>query len=257
MIRYNAAHRGAETDTVPHTDRLGIPVVAHTALRWGALMQATPDDPPGFVPPPAPAWYRFALQSPSVAVVLAAPEGREELEEDLTFLDVKGPLAAEEYERLAENGRRVRRQRGRFRARIAVGQPSSLRQGSIRPRHFRGKEADVFAELQLHPVDLGQETGNRGPVIHRVGFRLAEVGDLLLEPGDTVQGRLQLLVIRIHSFSAHSSVLPAQRREEAARPPATPAQNTGGAAGCSPHGPSLAGRPSYSSSRIGSRSSRT
>jgi hypothetical protein len=156
MIRYNAAHRGAETDIVPHTDRLGIPVVAHSALRWGALMKATPDDPPGFVPPPAPAWYRFALQSPSVAVVLAAPESREELDEDLTVLDVKGPLASEEYERLAENGRRVRRQRGRFRARIAVGQPSSLRQGSIRPRHFRGKEAEVLADLQLHPVDLGQ-----------------------------------------------------------------------------------------------------
>jgi predicted aldo/keto reductase-like oxidoreductase len=114
MIRYNAAHRGAETDVFPHTDRLGLPVVTYTSLRWGALMRATPDDPPGFVPPPAPAWYRFVLQSPSVAVALASPESREELEEDLTVLEAAGPLSAEAYEQLAEHGRRVRRHGGAF-----------------------------------------------------------------------------------------------------------------------------------------------
>src|SRR5205085_1186588 len=60
MIRYNAAHRGAETDVFPVTDALGLPVVVYTCLRWGALMRSTPDDPPGFVPPRALAWYRFA-----------------------------------------------------------------------------------------------------------------------------------------------------------------------------------------------------
>jgi predicted aldo/keto reductase-like oxidoreductase len=114
MIRYNAAHRGAETDVFPHTDRLGLPVVAYTALRWGALLRPTPDDPPGFVPPPPPAWYRFALQSPSVTVALTAPESRGELEEDLTVLQAQGPLSAEEYERLAQHGRRVRKHGGAF-----------------------------------------------------------------------------------------------------------------------------------------------
>ncbi len=33
LIRYNAAHRGAETDSFPHTDRLGLPGAAYTALR--------------------------------------------------------------------------------------------------------------------------------------------------------------------------------------------------------------------------------
>ena len=113
MIRYNAAHRGAETDIFPTTDALGLPVVAYTCLRWGALRRPTPDDPPGFVVPRAPAWYRFALQSPSVTVALASPEGREELEEDLTVLGA-GPLAEQEYERLAEHGRRVRRHAGSF-----------------------------------------------------------------------------------------------------------------------------------------------
>jgi aryl-alcohol dehydrogenase-like predicted oxidoreductase len=114
MIRYNAAHRGAETDVFPATDALGLPVVVYTCLRWGALMRPTPDDPPGFVVPRAPAWYRFALQSPSVTVALTSPESREELEEDLTVLDAPVPLPADEYERLAEHGRRVRRHGGSF-----------------------------------------------------------------------------------------------------------------------------------------------
>jgi predicted aldo/keto reductase-like oxidoreductase len=114
MIRYNAAHRGAEQDVFPITDALGLPVVVYTCLRWGALLQPTPDDPPGFVVPRAPAWYRFALQSPSVAVALMAPEDRAELEEDLTVLDAPGPLSDEEYQRLAEHGQRVRRHAGSF-----------------------------------------------------------------------------------------------------------------------------------------------
>ncbi len=114
MIRYNAAHRGAETDVFPVTDARGLPAVVYTCLRWGALLRPTPDDPPGFVLPRAPAWYRFALQSPSVTVALASPETREELEEDLTVLGATGPLSDEEFERLAEHGRRVRRHGGSF-----------------------------------------------------------------------------------------------------------------------------------------------
>jgi predicted aldo/keto reductase-like oxidoreductase len=114
MIRYNAAHRGAETEVFPVTDALGMPVVVYTCLRWGALLRRTPDDPPGYEPPRAPLWYRFALQSDSVAVALMAPESRAELEEDLTVLDAREPLAPEEYERLAARGRRVRRHAGKF-----------------------------------------------------------------------------------------------------------------------------------------------
>ena len=87
MIRYNAAHRGAETAIFPVTDALGMPVIAYTALRWGALLRPTPDDPPGFVVPPAPDWYRFVLQSPSVTVALMAPHDRTELEEDLAVFE--------------------------------------------------------------------------------------------------------------------------------------------------------------------------
>ena len=114
MIRYNAAHRGAEKEVFPVTDALRLPVVTYTALRWGALPQPTADDPPGFVVPRPPEWYRFVLQSPSVAVALMAPDGRAELEENLAALDAPGPLAPEEYARLAEHGQRVRRHGGAF-----------------------------------------------------------------------------------------------------------------------------------------------
>jgi hypothetical protein len=43
-----------------------------------------------------------------------APNGRAELEEDLTVLDADGPLPADEYDRLAEQDRRVRRHAGGF-----------------------------------------------------------------------------------------------------------------------------------------------
>ncbi len=113
MLRYNAAHRGAEREVFPITDPLRMPVIAYTALRWGALLRPTPSDPPGFTVPRAPDWYRFVLQSPSVAVALAAPNSRAELEEDLQVLRL-GPLSASEYELLAGHGERVRRHGGRF-----------------------------------------------------------------------------------------------------------------------------------------------
>ena len=113
MIRYNAAHRGAEREVFPVSDELAMPVIAYTATRWGALARPTPSDPPGFLVPAAPDWYRFVLQSPSVAVVLAAPYSRSELEQDLAVLG-QGPLSAEEYEALAQHGDRVRKHAGNF-----------------------------------------------------------------------------------------------------------------------------------------------
>jgi aryl-alcohol dehydrogenase-like predicted oxidoreductase len=115
MIRYNAAHRGAERDVFPVTLPRGLPIIAYTALRWGALLRVTPDDPPGFVVPRAPDWYRFVLQNPAVAVTLAAPQSRAELDEDLRVLEAQGALGDEQYATLAAHGERVRRHAGGFR----------------------------------------------------------------------------------------------------------------------------------------------
>ncbi|HEV2245767.1 MAG TPA: aldo/keto reductase [Terriglobia bacterium] len=114
MIRYNAAHRGAEQDVFPVTERLGLPVVVYTAQRWGALRRATRDDPPGFTPPAATEWYRFALAHPAVSVVLMAPNGRQELQENLTLLDNWRAPTAAEFEVMASHGLRVRQHAGRF-----------------------------------------------------------------------------------------------------------------------------------------------
>jgi predicted aldo/keto reductase-like oxidoreductase len=115
MIRYNAAHRGAEQDVFPVTEPRRLPVIAYTALRWRALLRSTPDDPPAFLVPPACDWYRFVLQNPAVTLTLTAPQTRAELSEDLRVLDAEGPLTEEEYAILAQHGARVRRHGGTFR----------------------------------------------------------------------------------------------------------------------------------------------
>lgn len=114
MIRYNAAHLGAERDVFPVTTNRGVPVVAYTCLRWGALLRSTPEDPAGFIIPSAAAWYRFVLQHPAVTVALMGPESRRELEEDLQVLDQAERLSDEEYAPLAAHGQRVRRHAGSF-----------------------------------------------------------------------------------------------------------------------------------------------
>ncbi len=114
-MRYNGAHRGAEREVFPVTASLALPVITYTALRWGALLRPTPHDPSGFSVPRAPDWYRFVLQHPAVAVTLAAPQTRMELEEDLQVLDATAPLGNAEYAALAAHGERVRRNAGEFR----------------------------------------------------------------------------------------------------------------------------------------------
>jgi len=114
MIRYNAAHRGAETEVFPITQALGLPVISYTAVRWGALMQSTPDDPPNFTPPDAPDWYRFCLCHPGATVTLMAPDGRAELEKNLDLLDNWHGITAAEYDQLKAHGDRVHQHAGSF-----------------------------------------------------------------------------------------------------------------------------------------------
>ena len=114
MIRYNAAHRKAEEQIFPVTQARGIPVVAFTCLRWGALLKSTPDDPDDFIVPPATEWYRFVLCHPAVSVALIAPDGTDELWQNLTLLDDWRGFYAEEYAALMAHGDRVYRHAGSF-----------------------------------------------------------------------------------------------------------------------------------------------
>ena len=114
MIRYNAAHRGAERDVFPVAQERQISVVTFTGLRWKALLAGTPEDPQGFTPPSAVECYRFCLANPSVTVALAPPGNRSELDQDLALLDDWRVQENVVRESLLAHGERVRRTAGEF-----------------------------------------------------------------------------------------------------------------------------------------------
>lgn len=114
MIRYNAAHRGAERDVFPLAQENRIPVVTFTGLRWKALLARTREDPRGFTPPSAVECYRFCLANPTVSVALAAPGNRNELDQDLALLDDWHAQEGVERDNLVAHGERVRRTAGEF-----------------------------------------------------------------------------------------------------------------------------------------------
>lgn len=112
MVRYNAAHPGAETEVFPHlaprdqgpSTRPG--VVSYTATRWGGLLNPSlvPQDEPA---PRASDCYRFALTHPDVDVTLCGPKDRGELDEAFAALD-RGPMSAEELAWMKRVGKVVR-----------------------------------------------------------------------------------------------------------------------------------------------------
>ncbi|MEW6719864.1 MAG: aldo/keto reductase [Thermodesulfobacteriota bacterium] len=109
MIRYNAAHPGAEEDIFPHLALRRPAVVAYTATAWRKLLRS-PRGWTGKVPT-AGDCYRFCLTGPHVDVVLAGPRSVAELRENLAAMD-KGPLPAAEMEEMRAFGRAVRKSGG-------------------------------------------------------------------------------------------------------------------------------------------------
>lgn len=112
MVRYNAAHTGAEDQVFPHlapgeavegTPRPG--VIAYTATRWGALLDPSLA-PPGSPTPRASDCYRFALSHPDVDLSLCGPKDRSELDEALAALE-RGPLDEDEMAWLRAVGKAV------------------------------------------------------------------------------------------------------------------------------------------------------
>jgi aryl-alcohol dehydrogenase-like predicted oxidoreductase len=104
MIRYNAAHPGAEAEIFPHLARRRPAVVAYTATAWRKLLRA-PGGWKGKVPT-AGDCYRFCLASPHVDVVLTGPRNVAELRENLAAVD-RGPLSPAEMEEMRAFGRAV------------------------------------------------------------------------------------------------------------------------------------------------------
>ncbi len=112
MIRYNAAHPGAELDIFPHLAKRKPAIVAYTATRWRGLLKR----PKGWNGPVMTAsdCYRFCLSNPNVDLVLTGPKNRQQLQENLSNLQEKGPLSEEENRWIRDFGQVVHRGSSRF-----------------------------------------------------------------------------------------------------------------------------------------------
>lgn len=113
MIRYNAAHPGAERDIFPHVDVHHTGVVSYTATRWTYLLRR-PRGWPAEEPVATPGQcYRFALSNPHVNVVLTAPRSERELAANIADIR-RGPLPDDELAFMRRFGAHVHETAGWF-----------------------------------------------------------------------------------------------------------------------------------------------
>lgn len=97
MVRYNAAHRGAESEVFPHVESADLPppgVTTYTATRWRTLLDPR-YTPTGRKTPTAVDCYRFVLSNPHVDVCLTGPATEQQMDANLKALEL-GPLSEEE-----------------------------------------------------------------------------------------------------------------------------------------------------------------
>jgi aryl-alcohol dehydrogenase-like predicted oxidoreductase len=104
MLRYNAAHPGAESDVFPNLPPERPAVCAYTATSWRKLLRK----PRTWTGEPMTAGdcYRFCLTSPHVDVTLMGPSSIAEVDANLDALE-KGPLSVDEDAWMREFGRVV------------------------------------------------------------------------------------------------------------------------------------------------------
>ena len=103
MARYNAAHRGAETEVFPSLEAHSVGLISYTATRWSALLRRARRWPKSRPIPTPGQCYRFVLSNPNVAVCLTAPMNAREFAENIAAVQ-QGPLDAEEMQFMREYG---------------------------------------------------------------------------------------------------------------------------------------------------------
>ncbi|MGK4003015.1 aldo/keto reductase [Sorangium sp. So ce1036] len=114
MIRYNAAHPGAERDVFPHLPAERPGIVTYTTTSWGQLLDRALV-PQGERLPTATDCYRFVLSNPDVNACWAGPRDAGQLDQALAALDA-GPMSEEELAWMRRVGAVVR-DRTKLRAR--------------------------------------------------------------------------------------------------------------------------------------------
>ncbi len=104
MLRYNAAHPGAESEIFPRRRGDRPTVLAYTATAWRKLLRR----PRGWEGPVMSAGdcYRFQLSSPHVDLALTGPRSGAELAANLDALE-RGPLSSDEERWMRDFGRAV------------------------------------------------------------------------------------------------------------------------------------------------------
>jgi len=102
-LRYNAVHRGAETEIFPFLPADKKPgIVNFTSTDWGRLLNPK-KMPPNERAVTAPEAYRFVLSNPAVDVCMIGPKTAEQTREDLKALD-QGPMSEDELARIRRIG---------------------------------------------------------------------------------------------------------------------------------------------------------
>jgi len=97
MIRYNAAHRGAEEEIFPNLPAHNPGVISYTATRWNYLLRRPRNWPKSERIPTPEMCYRFVLSNDNVDVCLTAPRNLKQLRENISTIE-HGPLGQEDME---------------------------------------------------------------------------------------------------------------------------------------------------------------
>jgi predicted aldo/keto reductase-like oxidoreductase len=102
-MRYNAAHRGAETEVFPFLQKDNRPGIASfIGTAWGKLLNSK-KMPPGEKAPTAVECYRFVLSHPAVDVCMTGPKTIEQMRQNLAILE-QGPMNDDELSRMRRIG---------------------------------------------------------------------------------------------------------------------------------------------------------
>jgi aryl-alcohol dehydrogenase-like predicted oxidoreductase len=109
MIRYNAAHRGAENDIFPKLSQYNPGIMSYTATRWSYLLRRPKGWPANGRIPTAGECYRFVLSNPHVHVCLTAPQNQRQLQENIDAVR-QGPLPDDDMHFMKDFGDAVYRQ---------------------------------------------------------------------------------------------------------------------------------------------------
>ena len=113
MVRYNAAHRGAETEVLPALKAHDTGLISYTATRWGYLIRRSREWPREKPVPTPGQCYRFVLSNPAVGVCLNAPANERQFRENLEAVR-RGPLPEDEMQFMRDYGDCIHKNAGWF-----------------------------------------------------------------------------------------------------------------------------------------------